>query len=69
MSHLLLLFMCDFTLIKGRIKSSCYGLLADSTLKIECLAPGQNCITCRKGKSLKKKERKHQSYAHELHGN
>ena len=63
------LFMCDLTLIKGGIKSSFYGLLTDIALEVECLAPGQNCMICRKGKSLKEKERKKQFYAHELHGN
>ena len=54
--------MSDLTLIKRKIKSSSYELLAKIALHVECLAPGQNCITCiicRKDKSLKEKERIH----------
>ena len=72
MRHFLSLFMCDLTLIKGKIKSSSYGLLTYIALQVEYLAPGQNCITCiicTKGKSLKEKERVQCSYTHELHGN
>ena len=63
--ELLYLSMCDLALMKGKTKSSSYGLLTDITLQVECLAPGQNCITCiicTKGKSLKEKERIRQSY-------
>ena len=72
MNHLLCWFMCDLTLKKGNIKPSSYGLLTDMASQVECLAPGQKCITCiicTKGKSLKEKERVHQSYTHQLHGN
>ena len=58
-SNLLFLFTCDLTLKKGRIKSCSYELLVDIALQVECLAPGQNCITCiicRRGKSLKENE-------------
>ena len=58
MSHLLLLFMRDLTLKKGKMKSCSYGLLTDFALEVECLAPGQNCFTCivcMKSKSVKEK--------------
>ena len=58
MSHLVFLFMCDITLNKGKVKSSIYGLLTEIALWVECMAPGQNCITCMidtKGKSVKEK--------------
>ena len=60
-SNLLFLFTCDLTLKKERVKSCSYELLVDIALQVdlECLAPGQNCIICRKGKSLKEKERIH----------
>ena len=51
------------------MKSSSYGLLTELTSQVECLAPGQNCITCKictKSKSLKEKERIHQSHSHQL---
>ena len=48
--------------MKGKIKTSSYGLLSELALLVECLAPGQNCITCiiyTKGKSLREKEKKY----------
>ena len=45
--------------MKGKIKTSSYRLLSELALLVECLAPGQNCITCiiyTKGKSLREKE-------------
>ena len=55
-------FLYDLILIKGEMKFSSYGLLTELALQVECLAPGQNCITCMmcaKGKFLKEKERIH----------
>ena len=37
MRHLLLLFMCDFILIKGNINHPTYGLLTSFTLYLKCL--------------------------------
>ena len=36
----------DLILIKGKMKSSRYGLLTELALLVECLAPEQNCIKC-----------------------
>ena len=72
MRYLPFLFMRDLILIQGKAKSSSYGLRNDSALYAECLAPGENCITCipfSKNNSLKEMERIHYSHTHELHGN
>ena len=31
--------------MQGKVKTSSYGLLSELALLVECLAPGQNCIT------------------------